>query len=193
MQGTLGTGVLSLGGKDPLEDGMATHSRILAWWIPWTEEPGGLQSMGSQRIGHDWSTWACSMQCPGLCLLGRVLPIFQKFSLSLTIFRKPWSSWLSLNPPLPSSPTDCISASVMALAWMAWQLLIMCVLGPFTFVSVMSWGQELSYFVPHLHLMELTSSQNRCSANLLYMTEGWRASSSPGPSYHWVFQAEKGP
>ena len=47
------TGVLSLGQEDPLEKEMATHSRILAWKIPWTEEPGGLQSMWSQRIGHD--------------------------------------------------------------------------------------------------------------------------------------------
>ena len=39
--------------KDPLEKGIATHSSILAWRIPWTEEPGGLQSMGSQRVGHD--------------------------------------------------------------------------------------------------------------------------------------------
>ena len=39
----------SLGGEDPLQKGMATHSSILAWTIPWTEEPGGLQSMGSQR------------------------------------------------------------------------------------------------------------------------------------------------
>ena len=42
--------VRSLGQEDPLEEGMATHSRILAWRIPWTEEPGGLQSMGSQRV-----------------------------------------------------------------------------------------------------------------------------------------------
>ena len=41
------------GQEDPLEKGMATHSSILAWRIPWTEEPGGLQSMGSQRVGHD--------------------------------------------------------------------------------------------------------------------------------------------
>ena len=41
------------GGEDPLEEEMATHSSILAWRIPWTEEPGGLQSMGSQRVGHD--------------------------------------------------------------------------------------------------------------------------------------------
>jgi len=42
-----------LGCEDPLEKEMATHSSILAWKIPWTEEPGGLQSMGSQRVGHD--------------------------------------------------------------------------------------------------------------------------------------------
>ena len=45
--------VLSLGGEDFLEEKMATHSNIPAWRIPWTEEPGGLQSMESQRVGHD--------------------------------------------------------------------------------------------------------------------------------------------
>ena len=47
------TWVQSLGQEDPLEKEMATHSSILAWRIPWTEEPGGLQSTGSQRVGHD--------------------------------------------------------------------------------------------------------------------------------------------
>jgi len=47
------TRVRFLGQKDPLEKGMAIHSSILAWRIPWTEEPGGLYSMGSQRVGHD--------------------------------------------------------------------------------------------------------------------------------------------
>ena len=47
------TWVRSLGWEDPLEEGMATHSRILAWRIPWTEEPGGLQSLGSHGVGHD--------------------------------------------------------------------------------------------------------------------------------------------
>ena len=42
-----------LGWEDPLEEGMATHSSVVAWRLPWTEEPGGLQSMGSQRVGHD--------------------------------------------------------------------------------------------------------------------------------------------
>ena len=45
--------VQSLGQEDPLEEGMATRSSIPAWRIPWTEEPGGLQSMGLQRVGHD--------------------------------------------------------------------------------------------------------------------------------------------
>ena len=47
------TWVRSLGWEDPLEKQMTTHSSILAWKISWTEEPGGLQSMGSQRVGHD--------------------------------------------------------------------------------------------------------------------------------------------
>ena len=48
--------VWSLGWEDPLEESMATHSSILAWRIPWTEEPGGIQSMGLQRVRHDWVT-----------------------------------------------------------------------------------------------------------------------------------------
>ena len=47
------TQVRSLGQEDPLEKGMATHSSVLAWRIPWIEEPGGMQSMGSQRVGQD--------------------------------------------------------------------------------------------------------------------------------------------
>ena len=47
------TQVRSLGREDSLENEMATHSSILAWKIPWIEEPGGLQSMGSQRVGHN--------------------------------------------------------------------------------------------------------------------------------------------
>ena len=50
------TRVQSLCQEDPLENEMATHSSILAWRIPWTEEPGGLQSMGSQSVGHNLAT-----------------------------------------------------------------------------------------------------------------------------------------
>ena len=53
MQGIQETWVQSLDLEDPLEEEMATHSSILAWEIPWTEEPGRLQSTGSQRIGKD--------------------------------------------------------------------------------------------------------------------------------------------
>ena len=52
------TQVQSLSWEDPLEKEMATHSSILTWRIPWTEEPGGLQSMGSYRVWHDQSNWA---------------------------------------------------------------------------------------------------------------------------------------
>ena len=50
------TWVRSLGWEDPLEEGLEIHSSILAWRIPWTEKPGGLQPTGLQRVGHDWAT-----------------------------------------------------------------------------------------------------------------------------------------
>ena len=53
MQKTQEMQVQSLGQKDPLDKEMATHSSIVVWKIPWTEEPGGLQSTGTQRVGHD--------------------------------------------------------------------------------------------------------------------------------------------
>ena len=56
MQETKETQVQSLGREDPLEKEMAAHSSVLAWRIPWTEGPGGLQSMGLQRVGYDLAT-----------------------------------------------------------------------------------------------------------------------------------------
>ena len=53
-----------LGQEDPLEEEMATHSYILAWRTPWTEEPSGLQSMWSQRVRHNWSDLACTHHIP---------------------------------------------------------------------------------------------------------------------------------
>ena len=55
-----GTQVQSLGGEDPLEKGMATHTSSLAWIIPWAGETGGLQSMGLLRVRHNWSDLACT-------------------------------------------------------------------------------------------------------------------------------------
>ena len=59
MQETEEMPIQSLDGKDILDEGMATHSSILAWRIPWTEEPGGLLSTGLRRVGHDMSDLAC--------------------------------------------------------------------------------------------------------------------------------------
>ena len=56
MQEKQGTQVRSLGRKDPLEEKIGSHSSVLSWRIPWTEEPGGLQSTGSQRVGHQWAS-----------------------------------------------------------------------------------------------------------------------------------------
>ena len=63
------TWVQSLGWEDPLEEGMATHSSIPAWRIPWTEEPGGLQFVGQQRVRQDWGDLAC-VHDPAIPLLG---------------------------------------------------------------------------------------------------------------------------
>ena len=59
--------VLSLGGEDPLEKGMAIHSSILAWRILQTEKPGGVQSIGSQRVGHDSTTNTHAHTCVCVC------------------------------------------------------------------------------------------------------------------------------
>ena len=67
------TRVWSRGQEDPLEEGMATHSSILAWRIPQTEKPGGLQSMGLQRVRHDWSDLARSMHTKNFRLWGAFL------------------------------------------------------------------------------------------------------------------------
>ena len=70
MQETWRSRFKSLGREVPLKEEMATHSRILAWRIPWTEEPGGLQSMGSQRVQHNLADSTHTLVCsswPSLC------------------------------------------------------------------------------------------------------------------------------
>ena len=64
---SVGEPVRSLRWENPLEEEMATHSGILAWGIPWTEEPCGLQSMGSQRVGHDWAHEPPTMEKKAQC------------------------------------------------------------------------------------------------------------------------------
>ena len=109
------TWVGSLGWADPLEKAMATHSSTLAWRIPWTEKPGRLQSMGSQRVGHDWATSLHFMSIesvtlsnrlflcchPILLLLPSVFPSIRVFSNeSVLHIRWPvyWSFSFSIRP-----------------------------------------------------------------------------------------------
>ena len=94
----------SLGWENPLAKGMATHSSILAWRIPWTEKTGGLQSMGSQRVAHDWSDLACTLN---MWVCGRLY--FQK--LPQQYF---WSCVVFLILALP------ITKSVCMLSLWAW-------------------------------------------------------------------------
>ena len=75
------TQVRSLGQEDSLEKGMAIHSSILAERIPWTEEFGGLQSIGSHRVGHDWSDLARTLDWPNGFVLVSIL-VFLSFNLS---------------------------------------------------------------------------------------------------------------
>ena len=76
MQETQEMWVWSLGQNDTLEDRMETHTSILAWKIPWTKEPGGLQFMGLQRVRHDWSNWACMHETPIEYLGGEEINLF---------------------------------------------------------------------------------------------------------------------
>ena len=89
------TWLWSLGQEDPLEKEMATHSSILAWRIPWMEEPGRLQSMGSQRVGHDWVT-SLSLSKLGLY---QPLPWFSDELSSAQV-----TLWILIYPQLKTSP-----------------------------------------------------------------------------------------
>ena len=77
---------------DPLL--MATHSTTLAWKIPWTEEPGGLQSMGWQRVGHDWSNLSCMHACykrlANMILKAEKAEIFRQKTWDSGVLRPGW-------------------------------------------------------------------------------------------------------
>ena len=126
------TWVRSLGREDSLEKEMATHSRILAWRIPWTEELGRLQSTGSQRVGHDWAT-SLSFSCITLnCALSNWLSWFvslfksvlrHQCQLHLRV-RKPASKmapnnphFLTLTPCVVLSPTASWLSSITNSTW----------------------------------------------------------------------------
>ena len=83
MQKMQETWVQSLGQEDPLEESMATHSSILAWRIPWTEEPGRLQSIGSQKVGHDLVTEQHSRQIFNTLLIAKTFTLLLLVGISI--------------------------------------------------------------------------------------------------------------
>ena len=120
------TRVRPLGWEDPLEKEMATHSSILAWRIPWTEEPGRLQSMGSQRVGYDFTftfpSLSVSCLCENLpsCFIGYLLgvPSFLESGYQEPVF--PWCPVLECDlynwvhsPVLPTAISHSFIYSVL--------------------------------------------------------------------------------
>ena len=103
----------SLGQEDLLEEGMTVHSSILAWRIPWTEEPGRLQSIVSQSVGHNWSNWACG-HAPELCcypahLVGAWIWVWERLGWVCTSLTSEGGTW-SWRPLLLPDGTTAHSA-----------------------------------------------------------------------------------
>ena len=110
-----------LGQEDPLEEEMATHSSILPWRIPWTEEPGGLQSMGLQRVGCDGSNLAGTQACTYMVYLMFTLYVYIQYGEHIyhTFKNTHYTSSVFLLPRLVHHTFDLhtsLSAS-LALHW----------------------------------------------------------------------------
>ena len=103
--------VRSLGWEDPLEEGMAAPSSILAWKIPRTEEPGGMQSTGSQRVGHDWSDPACFVFQYYVILI-----LLHRFLLYKHLFLVPYCC-KSCHEDLVLEPTFSSVSSIASDSW----------------------------------------------------------------------------
>ena len=116
------TWVQSLGLGDPLEKEMETHSSILAWRIPWTEEPGGLQSTGSQRVEHDWATslthslteWSTSFSyfLQFKSEFGK-----KEFMIQATVSSRSWFCWLYRASPYLAANNIINMISVSTIWW----------------------------------------------------------------------------
>ena len=136
------TWVRSLGQEDPLKKEMATHSSALAWRIPWREEPGRLQSMGSQRVGHDWAT--SPMMATEFCYSALSPSISKESSCKQIILEhgRKWTGILRQIPPLQ------LFASLLPSINLANQKNIAAHISIFVF-------QELKIFYPTCQLIQL--------------------------------------
>ena len=99
--------LIPFGLEDLLEEGMATHSSILAWRIPWTEGTGGLQSMGSQRVGHDWAT---KHSMPSVSLI-KMTPY--QSEVFHTLYFNRWNHWGPTTETNPLREAPCVSGEVI--------------------------------------------------------------------------------
>ena len=129
------THVWSLGQEDPLEKGMATHSSILPWRIPWTGEAGRLQPMGSQSIGHNWAanthaSLRCLSECRSSFILGPFFQYGRDFPVAQTVKNLPvrqetrvrslgWEVPLEEGMAIHSLEHSCLENPVDREAWRA--------------------------------------------------------------------------
>ena len=100
--------IQSLSREDPLEKRMATHSSTLAWRIPWTEEPGGLQSTGPQRVGHDWRELACTHSVPiaGDRLMSKTPALLSRNRHEKSILSRGWEISKGKTSDMPALQTN---------------------------------------------------------------------------------------
>ena len=113
--------------EDPLEEGMATHSSILAWKIPWTEEPGGLQSMRLQRVRHDWATKHSTWKAKNYPFDPRLPGWAPLLERALAWGSREWGGELNTSPilPLPNPEESLYFGNISFLSkmdWMLWSL-----------------------------------------------------------------------
>ena len=106
LKKTQETQVLPLGWGDLLEKEMATHSSIFAWIVSWTKDPGGLQSMGPQRVGQDWRDWTDSSQLGQLNVTDITIVCRASFIVE-PLFKFSFSSWSVISPSLLSFFLSC--------------------------------------------------------------------------------------
>ena len=151
------TWVRSLGWEDPLEKETATHSSILAWRIPWTEEPGGLQSTGLQRVGRDWATTSLSSLIPMMlifnlaisCLIMSNLPWFMDLTFQGPTQYCSLQHWILLSPP-DTSTTGCRSCFVPTASFFLELLVIALCSSPVVYWTLSDLGGSSPLGVSYL-------------------------------------------